>query len=102
MKPSKQHRNSPILSETSQNPSVAPGKYRSSPWEENGNGNGNGSKKPAITRRYYATVDDGLEWPPELHDYNKRFAKTLDLIKRRHDSVVTTIGMAESCQPGTC
>ncbi|KAI9817055.1 MAG: hypothetical protein M1832_004773 [Thelocarpon impressellum] len=94
MRPAKNGRgSSPILSQTTQNPSVQRGKYRSSPWEDTGIGNGSPGleKKPAATRRYYATVDDGLEWPPELHDYNKRFAKTLDMIKRRHDSVVTTI-----------
>jgi pyruvate dehydrogenase kinase 2/3/4 len=46
-----------------------------------------------VSRRYYATVDDGVDWPPELSDYNKRFAQTLEVIKRRHDSVVTTMGM---------
>ncbi|KAI9747528.1 MAG: hypothetical protein M4579_007445 [Chaenotheca gracillima] len=97
---------SAILSQATQNPSVEPGKYTSSPWEQNsngassnqnGNGNGGGSgggggKKPSSARRYYATtIDDGLEWPPELRDYNRRFSRTLDVIKRRHDSVVTTI-----------
>ncbi|KAI9849041.1 MAG: hypothetical protein M1837_005932 [Sclerophora amabilis] len=87
---------SSTLSETTQNPSIEPGKYRSSPWDQtNGKGpNGNGNSKKAsaaTTRRYYATVDDGLDWPPELYDYNKRFSQTLDVIKRRHDSVVTTV-----------
>lgn len=35
--------------------------------------------------------DDANDWPPELQDYNTRFAKTLVGIKRRHDSVVTTV-----------
>lgn len=35
-----------------------------------------------------------MEWPPELSDYNKRFSQTLDVIKRRHDSVVTTMGIS--------
>ena len=83
---------SPILSQATQNPSVTPGKYRSSPWDESTNGTSGSSRKAAATRRYYATVDDGLDWPPELHDYNQRFAKTLEVIKRRHDGVVTTIG----------
>ena len=43
-------------------------------------------------RRYFAAVDDGGEWPPELADYNKRFTNTLDKIKRRHDAVVPTVG----------
>ncbi len=50
----------------------------------------------SASRRYYASADDGQEWPPELHDYNKRFAKVLEGIKRRHDSVVTTVGAYRS------
>lgn len=42
-------------------------------------------------KRYYSAADDGGDWPPELNDYNTRFANTLDKIKRRHDSVVTTV-----------
>ena len=30
-------------------------------------------------------------WPPEVRDYNRRFTKTLELIKRRHDPTVTTV-----------
>lgn len=52
--------------------------------------NGNGSGKSAA-RRYFAAVDDGQEWGPELTDYNKKFSRTLELIKRRHDPVVTTV-----------
>lgn len=54
--------------------------------------NGSGFAGKSASRRYYAAADDGQEWPPELHDYNKRFAKVLEGIKRRHDSVVTTVG----------
>ena len=64
------------------------GQYRSAP-NANGNTNGNGKSS---SRRYYAVVDDGDIWPPELQDYNQKFAKTLEVIKRRHDSVVTTVG----------
>ncbi|KAI9884493.1 MAG: hypothetical protein M1823_003708 [Watsoniomyces obsoletus] len=86
LKPSKYNGNgSSLLSGTTRNPSVEPGRYRSSPWQETEKG------RSGASRRYYATVDDGLEWPPELFDYNKRFAKTLEGIKRRHDGVVTTI-----------
>ncbi|KAI9777328.1 MAG: hypothetical protein M1839_008936 [Geoglossum umbratile] len=85
-----------ILSRSTANPSVQPGTYQSSPWETNGNGNGRGNGRRSIaSRRYYATVDDGVEWPPELSDYNKRFAQTLDVVKRRHDGVVTTMGTAQ-------
>jgi len=33
----------------------------------------------------------GQDWPPELADYNRQFKRTLEGIKRRHDSVVTTV-----------
>ncbi|MCJ1403409.1 hypothetical protein MMC11_006632 [Xylographa trunciseda] len=82
-------RESKILSETTANPSVKHGQYRSHPSSNGKSGNGHGAK--STTRRYYAAADDGDDWPPELNDYNKRFAKTLEGIKRRHDSVVTTV-----------
>ncbi|KAL9001309.1 MAG: hypothetical protein Q9169_000200 [Polycauliona sp. 2 TL-2023] len=86
LKPAKQ--DTKPLSQTTSNPSVRQGQYRSSP-QTNGNGNGNG--KGSSSRRYYASADDGGDWPPEMHDYNQRFAKSLEGIKRRHDSVVTTV-----------
>ena len=43
------------------------------------------------SRRYFAPLDDNSPWPPELADYNKKFSRTLDHIKRRHDPVVTTV-----------
>lgn len=84
---------SKVLSETTPNPSVREGQYRSSPTSAgypNGNGNGNG-KAAAAGRRYFVPSDDQNNWPPELRDYNERFAKTLQHIKRRHDGVVTTV-----------
>lgn len=76
------------LSQTTENPDVKPGTYTSSPWQTS-NGHGN-SKKGG--RRYYVTVDEGGNWPPEIVDYNKRFTKLLQTIKHRHDPVVTTMG----------
>ena len=80
-------RDSRVLSQTTENPSVRKGQYRSSPSSGSGSGNGKGT-----ARRYYAVVDDGDDWPPELNDFNQKFSKTLEGIKRRHDSVVTTVG----------
>jgi pyruvate dehydrogenase kinase 2/3/4 len=40
--------------------------------------------------RYYASTT-GIDWPPEVRDYNSRFTKALDAIKRRHDPTVTTV-----------
>ncbi|ESZ96848.1 pyruvate dehydrogenase kinase [Sclerotinia borealis F-4128] len=84
MKPAKINgKPSKILAEATQNPSIMRGQYSS---------NGNGKEtKSAATRRYFATVEDSTDWPPELHDYNQRFAQTLNHIKRRHDGVVTTV-----------
>lgn len=88
MKPGKNSSKvSKMIAETTQNPSVPIGQYTSSPWQ---NGNGN-EKTRGSSRRYFATVEDSDDWPPELFDYNKRFAETLQHIKRRHDGVVTTV-----------
>lgn len=90
-RPAKQNpKASRILAETTQNPSVRQGQYRSQAKPANGNGNGNGDKR-TISKRYYTAADDGGDWPPELNDYNTRFGATLEKIKRRHDSVVTTV-----------
>lgn len=69
------------------NPSIEKGQYASWPMSVGEEF----ERRANSVRRYYAVVDDG-EWPPELADYNNRFAQTLDKIKRRHDSVVTTVG----------
>ena len=77
-----------VLSEVSHNPSVKPGQYRSGGKQDVDN------KKAAAAkaRRYYSAADEGNgDWPPELNDYNSKFSQTLEKIKRRHDSVVTTI-----------
>lgn len=82
------------LSEATPNPSIDPGQYTSlaTASMNNGNGNGNGhTKKGLSSRRYFASVDDRGDWPPELQLYNQKFAQTLHKIKRRHDGVVTTM-----------
>lgn len=86
-------RGSRVLSQTTSNPSVEKGQYRSqqNPGAANGNGNSTGEKKPSSTRRYFSAAEDGGDWPPELNDYNTKFSNTLEKIKRRHDSVVTTV-----------
>lgn len=75
-----------MLSQNTKNPSIKTGQYRSEP-----DTNGTVHKVPS-TRRYYVPSDEGDDWPPELNAYNKKFAETLERIKRRHDSVVTTVG----------
>jgi pyruvate dehydrogenase kinase 2/3/4 len=64
------------LSATTRNPSL----------KDDGNG-----KSSMNSRRYFAALDDGKEWPPVLSEYNRKFARTLEIIKRRHDPVVTTV-----------
>ena len=86
---------SKVLSEVTHNPSLKSGQYRSLP-QANGNGNGNGLK--SSSRRYFAAIDDAGDWPPELHDYNRRFSNALEVVKRRHDSVVTTVGKNSGIQ----
>ena len=43
-----------------------------------------------LTYSYYAQTPSHV-YPPEVHDYNARFTKMLEAIKRRHDPTVTTI-----------
>ncbi len=50
-----------------------------------------GCGRPFKNCRYYARTTTNIEWPPEVHDYNKRLTKTLQDIKRRHDPTVTTV-----------
>ncbi|KEY72714.1 hypothetical protein S7711_02502 [Stachybotrys chartarum IBT 7711] len=92
-KPSKlAGRTARALPEATPNPSLGEGD--ASGWgglhHSDTNGNG-GMKAKSLARRYFATVDDTSDWPPELHLYNQRFAQTLHKIKRRHDGVVTTM-----------
>ncbi|KAI9735743.1 MAG: hypothetical protein M1818_006351 [Claussenomyces sp. TS43310] len=94
MSPPGKHSGRPsrVLAELTHNPSVRNGQYTSAPNHHNGHGHGHGHEhKKASARRYFAIVEDRGDWPPELQDYNQRFAKTLDTIKRRHDGVVTTV-----------
>lgn len=79
------------LSMATENPSITKGMYTSSPVYGSGN---NGARKVAAAgRRYYATIDEGVRWPPEILDYNKRFTQTLKTIKKRHDPVLTTVAL---------
>ena len=42
--------------------------------------------------RYYTVPDiPSSSFPPQLLEYNQRFTKTLESIKRRHDPTVTTV-----------
>ncbi|KAN0101004.1 Mitochondrial branched-chain alpha-ketoacid dehydrogenase kinase domain containing protein [Tylopilus felleus] len=63
------------------------------PYGDNGGGGlRNGSVKLRIPaeRSYYAQTPSHV-YPPEVHDYNARFTKTLEAIKHRHDPTVTTV-----------
>jgi pyruvate dehydrogenase kinase 2/3/4 len=42
--------------------------------------------------RYFPVPDiPSHSFPPELHEYNAQFTRTLENIKRRHDPTVTTV-----------
>lgn len=43
-----------------------------------------------LTVRYFANTSH-IDWPPEVREYNRKFTKTLETIKRRHDPTVTTV-----------
>jgi len=89
MRPANGKTSKPFV-ETLDNPSIAKGQYRSQhklPPTNSGN-----TSKSASLKRYYSGADDNHQnWPPELDNYNTRFSNTLQKIKRRHDSVVTTV-----------
>ena len=106
MRPNRYNGREPrVLEPPTKNPSIKEGQYRSSTTtilqeanaalRGNGNGhggvNGNGGSKGIAGKRYFVAADDGGEWPPDLNEYNNKFADTLKHIKRRHDSVVTTV-----------
>ncbi|EED15562.1 pyruvate dehydrogenase kinase [Talaromyces stipitatus ATCC 10500] len=104
IRPMRNHKkDSKPLSETTWNPSIREGQYRSSPdsaitangkenRDPNHKGtNGNGKAKLTLSRRYFVPADDYADWPPEIDAYNQRFKRTLQQIKRRHDGVVTTV-----------
>ena len=93
-RPARGGKQSRILSEATSNPSVKLGQYKSQ--SKAAIESSNGDRKIASARRYYSAADDGGDWPPELADFNSRFSSTLDKIKRRHDSVVTTIAQGVS------
>jgi pyruvate dehydrogenase kinase 2/3/4 len=42
------------------------------------------------SNRYFAETCV-IDWPPEVQEYNRRFTKTLEAIKKRHDPTVTTV-----------
>lgn len=53
--------------------------------------NTNMRRSVPVQSRYYGEVED-VSWPPEITSFNDQLAKSLNIIKRRHDSVVTTMG----------
>jgi len=52
---------------------------------------GIGKLRIPIERRYYAKPSRAITYPPSVHEYNAKFTRLLDSIKRRHDPTVTTI-----------
>jgi pyruvate dehydrogenase kinase 2/3/4 len=66
------------------------------PMERRYSGGSHAIRPRIYDRRYYAHTGE-VDWPPDVHDYNARFTKVLENIKRRHDPTVTTVaqGMLE-------
>lgn len=57
----------------------------------NGNGKGHHQKmRIPMERRYFANTS-GINWPPEVREYNRKFTRTLEMIKKRHDPTVATV-----------
>ncbi|WVQ77255.1 hypothetical protein IAR50_006938 [Cryptococcus sp. DSM 104548] len=44
-----------------------------------------------IERRHYSPPSAAVEYPPEVLDYNEKFTKMLENIKKRHDPTVTAV-----------
>ncbi|KAK8853042.1 hypothetical protein IAR55_003743 [Kwoniella newhampshirensis] len=44
-----------------------------------------------IERRYFSPPPKTIIYPPEVHDYNEKFTRLLENIKKRHDPTVTTV-----------
>jgi pyruvate dehydrogenase kinase 2/3/4 len=44
-----------------------------------------------LERRYFSPPPASTLYPPEVHDYNDRFTRVLETIKKRHDPTVTTV-----------
>ncbi|ORY80916.1 pyruvate dehydrogenase kinase-like protein [Protomyces lactucae-debilis] len=59
-------------------------------YSSNRNQNNGMRRSVPVQARYYGKVED-VSWPPEITSFNDRLAKSLNVIKRRHDSVVTTM-----------
>ena len=81
-----------LLPEAKPNPSIEEDQYNSWPQEAGRFPPSSTQKKHhASARRYYVAVDEIGDWPADLQLYNIKFAEALRKIKRRHDSVVTTM-----------
>lgn len=83
------------LPSSTPNPSLAEEAALEDPSAAQGDLNGGRSnisrKQIPLESRYYASFE-GIDWPPEIQDYNESFTRCLEKIKKRHDPVVTTIG----------
>lgn len=73
--------------------------YSNSYGEGHGNGHGlQGTNKLRIPiersplmGRYFSPPPKNLVYPPEVHEYNDKFTRMLERIKKRHDPTVTTV-----------
>jgi pyruvate dehydrogenase kinase 2/3/4 len=44
-----------------------------------------------LEKRYFSPPAPNVKYPPEVHEYNDKFTRALEKIKKRHDPTVTTV-----------
>lgn len=74
--------------------STAPSDGNGDTWKYDGGGSmmvaGTRLRVP-LERRYFSPPSPDIKYPPEVHEYNDKFTRTLEKIKKRHDPTVTTV-----------
>ncbi|KAJ9116658.1 hypothetical protein QFC20_000591 [Naganishia adeliensis] len=72
--------------------------YSNSFGEGNGHGHGLSAsrlriplERSGLMGRYFSPPPKDLVYPPEVHEYNDKFTRMIERIKKRHDPTVTTV-----------
>lgn len=53
--------------------------------------NGTGAAASIASKNYFASVEPGVNWPPEVREFNDLVTQKLQKIKARHDGVVSSV-----------
>ncbi|KAJ9108144.1 hypothetical protein QFC19_002612 [Naganishia cerealis] len=56
-----------------------------------GEGTGTGPNGQGYSNSYFSPPPKDLVYPPEVHEYNDKFTRMIERIKKRHDPTVTTV-----------